>query len=107
MRQSGRLLLKHGTKLPPELRDEHEQRLKDFFGRDLLTEACLKEAAELSSKSRNADFTSHGQQVVEAILREDRLEPFIREWREFFFNWVGPYHFLPQHWSINSRVCST
>ena len=106
VRSHAKGLLRHQkTKaLPDERVEELEQTIKDFYQVEEVTKELLEEAAQITTKKPNKDYTgSHGEKVVKGIMEEEGFQgivKFEKRWRQHFLNSLEP-KFLPQLWSVD------
>lgn len=102
------MLLRHGERIPADMRAEHEERLKELLGVPELDQERLRAAAKVDPSKPKENFMSHGEKVVRAVLEmQGGIDAFVREWRASFCDWLGPQNHLPAHWRVENRVCST
>jgi len=97
---AARTLCRYGKKMPDEKKAVYEERIKEFFDIDEITEAHLKEAAKLNEK-----LPTHGKLVVQKLLAagDEEIKAFIKKWRRDFIEKMEP-KFLPKGWGIDYRL---
>lgn len=118
IRKAARALLNFAAKIPPERKQELEQRLLTLLNSlgsegdasseapnepqiTELTPALLEEYSNIDVSVRNELYCAHGERVVEHYKKTPGgLMQLERRWRENFLQTMRPKH-LPQLWSVD------
>uniref|UniRef100_A0A182JVH6 Exonuclease 3'-5' domain-containing protein 2 n=1 Tax=Anopheles christyi TaxID=43041 RepID=A0A182JVH6_9DIPT len=117
IRKAARALLNFAAKIPPERKQELEQRLLTLLnslgnegdtveasnGPQIteLTQTLLEEYSNIDVSVRNELYCAHGERVVDHFKKTPGgLMQLERRWREHFLHTMHPKH-LPQLWSVD------
>ncbi|KAM5129923.1 exonuclease 3'-5' domain-containing protein 2 [Mantella aurantiaca] len=101
VRSAARALL-NASRLPEHRKDELLKEIKSFYDLKTVTEATLKEAANLETRIFNETYTPHGLKVVQcfAVGGLKSLMELEKRWRQHFLDTMQP-KFLPQQWAVD------
>ena len=93
-----------GNRIPEARRQELSLVVQKHFSVSALTLEMISEAATMETHKENANFVSHGFEVVKKVCAEGKLLKFekIMMWREHFVDRMQP-KFLPPLWSVDHR----
>lgn len=100
--KSATALLRHNDNIPAERKFLLEEKIKDFLGKNKLSQADVENVAKMEWKVVPDNFSSASKKVVETIKD---LDVFARRWRCHFVAMMNPA-FLPAHWDIDKRLYS-
>jgi len=90
------------NKIPENRRQELSLIVQKHFSASALTPEMILEAATMETHKENANFVSHGFEVVERVRSEGKLLEFEKMWRKHFVDTMQP-KFLPPLWSVDHR----
>ena len=93
-------LIRHSDRIPPDRKIEIHEKISEILGSDDY------DIVELSQR-RKEDFghRSHGEVVVEHLIRLGEVEEFAQHWREHFVKKMKP-KFMPESWDVNHPIKS-
>lgn len=97
--KAARAIIRHGEKIPQPRLDELYQHLRDWYGKDDITQAELEAAAELKAWSKPEGYVEFGEFIVSQVDPQE----FAERWREHFVETMQP-QFLPQYWSVERPI---
>ncbi|GIL71233.1 hypothetical protein Vretimale_2894 [Volvox reticuliferus] len=106
VRSAGRALANTKVLIPPPRRRELEDLLRQHFGVQEMDEALVRQAANVDPRMEDENWRSHAELVVRALGGRDRLEAFVRGWRQHFLDTMRP-QFMPNHWRVDARVANS
>ena len=94
-------LVRHSDRIPTDRKIEIHEKISSLFGSDDY------DVLELS-QSRKEDFghRSHGEVVVEHLIRLGEVEEFAQHWRKHFVKKMKP-KFMPESWDVNHPIFKT
>ena len=93
-------LVKWGDKMPGPRKAKLTQRLRDFAGDDVdISGLALAQKEDFG-------YQTHGELVIEQVVRQDRADVFVQLWRRDFLDRMQP-RFLPQYWEVQRPVFRT
>ena len=101
VKAAARALDKPGNKLPEERRQELSLIVQKHFSASALTPEMISQAATMETHKENANFASHGFEVVKRVSMEGKLLKFEKMWRKHFVDTMQP-KFLPPLWSMDA-----
>ena len=99
---AARALLYAGSKIPEKRCQELAQVVQEHYKVSDLSPELISEAATMVTLKENANFLSHGQEVVKRVCLEGKLLEFEKTWRQHFLDTMQPQH-LPPLWSVDHR----
>ncbi|EFJ48844.1 hypothetical protein VOLCADRAFT_104579 [Volvox carteri f. nagariensis] len=92
--------------IPPARRRELEDLLRRHFGVEHVDDALVRQAADVDPRTEDFNWRSHAELVVRALGGRDKLEGFVRGWRQHFLDTMRP-RFMPPHWRVDARVANS
>ena len=104
VKSAAKALSHAGSKIPEDRRQELSLIVQNHFSASFLTSEMILQAATMETHKENANFVSHGFEVVKKVCAEGKLLEFekIMMWREHFVDRMQP-KFLPPLWSVDHR----
>ena len=102
VKSAAKALSHAGNKIPEDRRQELSLVVQKHFSASTLTPEMISEAATMETLKENANFVSHGFEVVKKVCAEGKLLEFEKMWREHFVDTMQP-KFLPPLWSVDHR----
>ena len=90
------------NKIPEDIRKNLSLVVQKHFSASVLTPEMISQAATMETYKENANFVSHGFEVVERVRSEGKLLEFEKMWRKRFVDTMQP-KFLPPLWSVDHR----
>uniref|UniRef100_A0A7S4M4Y9 3'-5' exonuclease domain-containing protein n=1 Tax=Vannella robusta TaxID=1487602 RepID=A0A7S4M4Y9_9EUKA len=100
---SARQLKSNKKKMTQEQIEERENLLTEHLKCDKLTPEIIKKACNLNYKTRNPEYKTHGEAVVDQLLKGSEtheLQRFVVMWRRYFEEEFKP-KYLPVYWDPN------
>ena len=91
-----------GNRIPEDRRQELSLVVQKHYSASALTIEMISEAATMETHKENANFVSHGFEVVERVRSEGKLWEFEKMWRQHFVDKMKP-KFLPPLWSVDHQ----
>ena len=91
-----------GNKLPAGRRQELSLIVQEYTNAPVLTPEIIAQATTIETRKENANFVSHGCEVVKKIREEGKLLEFEKMWRKHFIDTMRP-RYLPPLWSVDHR----
>lgn len=102
VKSAAKALSHAGDRIPEARRQELSLIVQKHFSASALTLEMISEAATMETRKENANFVSHGFEVVKRVCAEGTLLEFENMWRKHFVNTMKP-KFLPPLWSVDHR----
>ncbi|XP_068712729.1 exonuclease 3'-5' domain-containing protein 2-like isoform X3 [Montipora foliosa] len=102
VKSAARALNYAGNKIPEERRQELSIIVQKYFNTTVLTQEIIMQAATMETRKENANFVSHGREVVKRVREEGKLLEFEKMWRKHFVDTMHP-KYLPPLWSVDHR----
>jgi len=99
VRSAGGTLSRYRPQLPAKREQELLDVLRDYYGRDAITDEDIEEAAAIDHRVTE-DFVHHGKYVV---ANTPDLEAFVKRWRKHFIVTMKPQH-LPDGWDLERTI---
>ena len=99
IKSAGGALLRNSKQLPEKRKIELEDKLKQYYKTDTLTEEHIVEAADLDITILNLDYAPHGYKVYQAYKKIGLIH-LERRWRQWFLDTMNP-GFMPENWSLS------
>jgi hypothetical protein len=90
----------HRDKMPPEKFERCLRTVKDYYGKEEVSEEEINKAALMNPIQENFGFIFHGDYVAAHITD---LPAFIIKWRKHFISTMNP-KFMPHGWDINKPI---
>eukprot|EP00794_Sanderia_malayensis_P003755 gene3755-4277_t len=104
VRSAAKALFHSSNQIPEERRRKLELSIKEFTGNETMDDVNLKELSEIGTTRENDYFQgSHGERVVQQLIKDDKVKDFIKMWREHFLSNMRP-KFLPKLWSSDHNL---
>ena len=101
VKSAAKALSRAGNKIPEARRQDLTLIVQEHFSASALTlEKMISQAATMETTKENANFVSHGSEVVKRVSAEGKLEEFEKMWRKHFVDTMQP-KFLPPLWSVD------
>ena len=101
VKSAARALNYAGNKIPEGRRQELSIIVQKYFNAPVLTQEIIMQAAAMETRKENANFVSHGREVVK-ICEEGKLLEFEKMWSKHFVDTMHP-KYLPPLWSVDHR----
>lgn len=92
-------IINHGHKIPAARKEELLQHLRNYYGKQEITEEDLENANSLDYLTMDG-FIYHGKYVVEHLTD---IAAFVKRWRKHFFDTMSPKH-LPPGWDLERSI---
>ena len=102
VKSAAKALSHAGSKIPEDRCQELSSIVQEHFSASALTPEMISQAATMETHKENANFASHGLEVVKRVSTEGKLLEFEKMWRKHFVNTMQP-KFLPPLWSVDHR----
>ncbi|XP_068712618.1 exonuclease 3'-5' domain-containing protein 2-like [Montipora foliosa] len=102
VKSAARALNYAGNKIPEDRRQELSIIVQKYFNAPVLTQEIIMQAAAMETRKENANFVSHGREVVKRVREEGKLLEFEKMWRKHFVDTMHP-KYLPPLWSVDHR----
>lgn len=102
VKSAARALNYAGNKVPEDRRQELSIIVQKYFNAPVLTQEIIMQAAAMETRKENANFVSHGREVVKRVREEGKLLEFEKMWRKHFVDTMHP-KYLPPLWSVDHR----
>ncbi|XP_015770405.1 PREDICTED: exonuclease 3'-5' domain-containing protein 2-like [Acropora digitifera] len=102
VKSAAKALSRAGNKIPEDRRQELSLIVQKHFSASALTPEMISQAATMETHKENANFVSHGFEVVDRVRTEGNLLEFEKMWRKHFVDTMQP-KFLPPLWSVDHR----
>ena len=102
VKSAAKALSHAGKKIPEDRHRELSLIVQKHFSASALTPEMISQAATMETHKENANFVSHGFEVVERVRSEGKLLEFEKMWRKHFVDTMQP-KFLPPLWSVDHR----
>ena len=102
VKSAAKALSHAGNRIPEDRRQELCHIVQNHFSGSALTPEMISQAATIETHKENANFVSHGFEVVKKVCAEDKLLEFEKMWRKHFVDTMQP-KFLPPLWSVDHR----
>lgn len=96
-------LRRYREQMPADRIAELEERLKDYYDVEEVTEDIIDQAMAMDPLKRFSDIDNFSMAIVTQI---DDLDAFIRMWRQHFVDHMKP-QFLHDHWSVDHITRAT
>ena len=102
VKSAAKALSRAGNKIPEARRQELSLIVQKHFGASALAPEMISQAATMETHMENANYVSHGFEVVKRVCAEGKLLEFEKMWRKHFVDTMQP-KFLPPLWSVDHR----
>lgn len=76
------------------------QILQKHYDREEVSADDIEAAAKLDPMTENPEYTAHGKQVVDTVMKMGELPDFIRRWRLHFVLRLKP-QYLNDDWNVD------
>lgn len=101
VKRHGTALLFYRDRIPPDRLALLVKSLKDYYGKDQITEADIQDAAHLDpAVPAVGGRKKFGEVVVEKVKD---LDAFVKMWRRHFVKTMQPKH-MPPHWTVERNM---
>lgn len=100
VRAAARALLRNRNDIPKVKVALLEDKLKDYFGVEEITDEIVCKASELDTKVYDEDYVPHGPKVADFYRKNGGLVQLELRWRKHFLESMQP-RFLPSFWSVD------
>jgi hypothetical protein len=95
-------LLRTDYFIPQARKIQLQDRIKDYFQVETVTDSILMEGKSLCLLEKATDFKEHGEGCISKMSIHEMIE-FVRVWRRHFLAHVCPKHLSP-HWKSENPV---
>ena len=95
VKSAARALNYAGNKIPEDRRQELSIIVQKYFNAPVLTQEIIMQAVIMETRKENANFVSHGREVVKRVREEGKLLEFEKMWRKHFVDTMHPKYLPP------------
>jgi hypothetical protein len=92
-----KILLNDMSHIPEDRINQIRTEFTKYSGITLLTDETI---LEFCKRNKDVKVRTHGDMVIEEVIKQDKLFEFTVMWRQHFLDIMNP-QYMPQYWNIN------